>query len=272
MTVGSLFAGIGGFDIGLERAGFTIKWQIENDPYCNRVLAKHWPRVKRYGDIRSIDWRTIGRVDLLCGGFPCQPFSLAGQRRGQDDDRYLWPEMRLAVLHAEPTWVIAENVPGLIGPALDTVLSDLEAAGYEVGTLAVPACAVGAPHIRQRVWILAHSHRHAIRLQPGRAESGRTGADEYRNDGTHGVMADKERDSWPTEPTMGDLVHGVSDRLVRFAGRTLGGKITKKEKDIAEEALKAIGNAIIPQIAEWLGKQILTIEEVLCPSLNQSQS
>jgi len=121
LKVGSLFAGIGGFDLGLERAGFEIAWQVENDPYCQAVLAKHWPRVKRYGDIRAIDWRTIEQVDV--------------QRRGTADDRYLWPEMRLAVLHVKPTFVIAENVPGIIGPALDEVLSDLEAAGYETGTL-----------------------------------------------------------------------------------------------------------------------------------------
>ena len=96
-TVGSLFAGIGGFDLGLERAGMTVRWQVERDEFCQRVLAKHWPEVPRYGDIRDCGARNLPAVDLICGGFPCQPFSNAGQRRGTDDDRYLWPEMRRVV-------------------------------------------------------------------------------------------------------------------------------------------------------------------------------
>jgi len=284
-----------GFDLGLERAGFEIKWQVENDPYCNRVLAKHWPHVKRYGDIRGIDWRTIPRVDLLCGGFPCQPFSLAGQRRGTADDRYLWPEMRLAVLHAEPTWVIAENVPGLIGPALDEVLSDLEAAGYEVGTLAVPACAVGAPHIRQRIWILAYrdrsrrsedpaepgydgAHRHVADAegQPERAglcpdasrgeRRGRSGdgggEDDSDSDEQPMGWATESRSQCghgPTQSSLGMLADGLPDGLVRWSRepedilRTAAGV-----KDRTEQ-LKGLGNAVVPQLAEWLGRQIMKV-------------
>ena len=274
MTVGSLFAGIGGFDLGLERAGFEIKWQVEIDEYCQRVLAKHWPRVRRYGDIRAIDWRTIEPVDVLCGGFPCQPFSLAGQRRGTDDDRYLWPEMRLAVLHAEPTWVIAENVPGLIGPALDEVLSDLEAAGYETGTLAVPACAVDAPHIRQRIWILAHARRFSSNRRSGErrgpqetgtcdcvtrssqyaehvadADSqlhrhGYDGAGEMvrpaEEEDARSWAAISNQDHWSAEPSVGRVAHGIPHRVDRLRG---------------------LGNAIVPQIAEWLGRQIMKVNQ-----------
>ena len=93
MTVGSLFSGIGGFDLGLERAGMRIEWQVENNEFCREVLKKHWPKVPCHYDIRQIDWRDIPRVELICGGFPCQPFSLAGKRRGASDDRYLWPEV-----------------------------------------------------------------------------------------------------------------------------------------------------------------------------------
>ena len=125
VRVGSLFAGIGGFDLGLERAGFEIAWQVEIDGYCQRVLAKHWPNVQRYGDIKTIDWGTIEPVDLVCGGFPCQPFSLAGQRRGTADDRYLWPEVVRCLGTLRPTWFLGENVPGIIRMELDTVLSDL---------------------------------------------------------------------------------------------------------------------------------------------------
>ncbi len=267
MTVGSLFAGIGGFDLGLERAGFEIRWQVENDPYCTRVLAKQWPRVRRYGDIRGMDWRHIEPVDLLCGGFPCQPFSCAGQRRGTDDDRYLWPEMRLAVLHAQPAWIIAENVPGLVGPALDTVLSDLESAGYEVGTLAVPACAVDAPHLRQRLWILAHREGNGLQKREWEdRQSNGSGLEQSRVDviGSREDVADAEdtepiggRDragrgrvctedvdggraarslSWATEPDVGRVAHGVPHRVDRLRG---------------------LGNAIVPQIAEWLGRRIM---------------
>jgi DNA (cytosine-5)-methyltransferase 1 len=284
MTVGSLFAGIGGFDLGLERAGFEIKWQVENDEYCNRVLAKHWPRVKRYGDIRSIDWRTIPRVDLVCGGFPCQPFSLAGQRRGQDDDRYLWPEMRLAVLHAEPTWVIAENVPGLIGPALDEVLSDLEAAGYETGTLAVPACAVGAPHIRQRIWILAHARRFGDNRRSsecgGQEEAGAcyraTRSSQYTEhvaDADHssesnvsvngvsgnGMSADDRgrHHAWQSEPDVGLLADGLPDRLVQWSREPEGIPRTATGIKDGTEQLKGLGNAVVPQVVEWLGRQIV---------------
>jgi DNA (cytosine-5)-methyltransferase 1 len=175
MRVGELFAGIGGFGLGLERAGFEIAWQVEIDPYCTRVLAKHWPAVPRYGDIRAVDWSTVAPVDLVCGGFPCQPFSLAGKRKGKEDDRYLWPEMLRALTHLRPTWIIAENVPGLIGSGLDTVLFDLESLGYATTTLVVPACAVGAPHLRQRLWILAHADRceQGRRQQPERGSNRR---------------------------------------------------------------------------------------------------
>lgn len=157
MTFGSLFSGIGGFDLGLERAGFTVKWQCEIDEFCNRVLVKHWPNVARFRDVRECGAGNLEPVDLICGGFPCQPFSLAGQRRGTTDDRYLWPEMHRIIAELQPRWVLAENVPSIVNLALDTVYTDLEAEGYEVGTVVIPACAVDAPHIRQRVWIVAHA-------------------------------------------------------------------------------------------------------------------
>jgi DNA (cytosine-5)-methyltransferase 1 len=157
MTVGSLFSGIGGFDLGLERAGMEVKWQVEIDPFCNKVLAKHWPDVKRYGDIRNVGKDNLESVDLICGGFPCQPFSSAGKQRGEADDRYLWPEMLRVISEVNPTWIIGENVAGIISMAIDQVLSDLEGLGFETQAVVVPACSLGAIHIRQRVWILAHS-------------------------------------------------------------------------------------------------------------------
>lgn len=156
MRVGSLFAGIGGFDIGLERAGMEIAWQCEIDPFCNKVLAKHWPNVKRYGDIRELNGSELEPVELICGGFPCQPYSCAGKRMGAEDDRALWPEMLRIIQEVRPRWVIGENVAGFINMGLDNSISDLEREGYAVQAFVIPACAVNAPHRRDRVWIVAN--------------------------------------------------------------------------------------------------------------------
>ena len=166
VTVGSLFAGIGGLDLGLERAGMTVLWQVEIDDYCTKVLEKHWPNVARFRDVRECGRHNLAPVDVICGGFPCQPVSYAGRRRGAQDNRWLWPEMLRIVAELKPSWVLAENVPGLISMGLlDGLCADLEGKGYETGTLVFPACALGAPHIRQRVFILAH-----INISNGSAE------------------------------------------------------------------------------------------------------
>jgi DNA (cytosine-5)-methyltransferase 1 len=160
-TFGSLFAGIGGIDLGLERAGWTPRWQVEIDPFCNRVLAKHWPDVARYGDIRTIDWSGIERVDLLAGGFPCQPVSVAGKQLAQADERWLWPEFARAIRELRPRLVLVENVPGLLGAhgGFGDVLGDLVAFGYDAEWDCIPAAAIGAPHLRYRVYIVAHAHQ-----------------------------------------------------------------------------------------------------------------
>ena len=161
MTHASLFSGIGGFDLAAEWAGWTNAFNCEIDPFCRRVLKYHFPDAEQYGDITKADfskWRD--RIDVLTGGFPCQPFSLAGKRKGTEDARYLWPSMLGVIRAVRPRWVVGENVYGLVnwsdGLVLDTVCSDLEAAGYEVGTYVIPACGVGAPHRRDRIWIVAH--------------------------------------------------------------------------------------------------------------------
>jgi len=155
MKFGSLFSGIGGIDLGLERAGMQCAWQVEQDEFCQRILAKHWPDVPRFGDVRDVT--SAEPVDLLAGGFPCQPFSVAGNQQGTDDDRHLWPEFARLVRTLRPRWVLAENVPGLRTIAADEVLSDLEAADYTAWPLVVGARHVGAPHRRDRVWIVAHA-------------------------------------------------------------------------------------------------------------------
>lgn len=161
MTHASLFSGIGGFDLAAEWAGWTNVFNCEIDPFCRRVLAYHFPNAIQYEDIKTTDFRPLrGGVDVLTGGFPCQPFSLAGKRKGTDDNRYLWPEMLRAIRELAPRWVVGENVFGIVnwsdGLVFEQVCADLEAEGYEVQPFIIPACAVDAPHRRDRVWFVAH--------------------------------------------------------------------------------------------------------------------
>lgn len=158
LKVLDLFSGIrlGGFSLGLERTGgFETVAFCEIDPFCQKVLKKHWPNVPIYNDVRDLDYD--GPVDVITGGYPCQPFSVAGKRKGQDDDRHLWPAMFELVKKHKPAWVIGENVAGHISMGLDDVLFDLENEGYGARAFVIPACAVDAPHRRDRVWIVANS-------------------------------------------------------------------------------------------------------------------
>ena len=158
MRVLSLFAGIGGLDLGLERAGLVCRWQVENNPYAVKVLEKHWPNVKRYGDIITLDPRELEWVDLICGGFPCQDISHAGKRAGLGGSRSgLWFEMLRIVRHLRPRYVLVENVAALLGRGLGAVLGDLASCGYDAEWDCLPAAAFGAPHIRDRVFIVADS-------------------------------------------------------------------------------------------------------------------
>ncbi len=170
-----LFSGIGGFHIAGEKVWgneFNTIAHVEIDPFCKKVLKKHWPKVPIISDIK--EYKHDGTtVDLLTGGFPCQPFSCAGKQRGKEDERYLWPAMLRVISEVRPTWIIGENVAGIINMGLEQVLSDLENEGYEVQPFIIPACAVNAPHRRDRVWIIAnsrrkHGERPEIRRKPKR--------------------------------------------------------------------------------------------------------
>jgi DNA-cytosine methyltransferase len=158
MKVLDLFSGIGGFSLGLERAGMSTVAMCEKDPYCRKILAKHWPDLTIHEDIRNLDGKRYAEsIDLVCGGFPCQPFSVAGKRKGTNDDRHLWPEMLRVIKESRPRWVIGENVFGFVNMALDDVQADLEREHYEVRKFVLPAVAVDAKHRRDRIFVVGYA-------------------------------------------------------------------------------------------------------------------
>lgn len=159
LSHGSLFSGIGGFDLAAKWMNWTNVFQCEKDEWCRKVLAKNFPKTERFADIKDFTgYEYTNQIDVISGGFPCQPFSVAGQRKGKDDDRYLWEEMLRVIATIKPTYVVGENVTGIIGLALDTVLSDLEAQDYTTETFIIPACSKNAWHRRDRVWIVAYAN------------------------------------------------------------------------------------------------------------------
>ena len=158
LKVLDLFSGIGGFSLALESTGhFQTIGFVENDEYCQAVLQHHFPEVPILGDIKNVTKETVPtRPDVICGGFPCQPFSVAGDQRAKDDPRHLWPEMLRIIKEQKPTWVVGENVSGLVKLGLDEILDEMEDQGYSTRTFNIPAFSVGAPHQRQRLWIIGH--------------------------------------------------------------------------------------------------------------------
>lgn len=241
MNVLDLFSGIGGFSLGLERAGMRTVAFCEIEPFCRKVLAKHWPNVKQYTDVRTLTAEQLRAdgitVDVICGGFPCQPFSISGEghgaRLGKSDDRYLWPEYLRIIEELRPTWVIGENVIGIVDMALDNVLADLEGIGYSARAFDIPACAVGAEHKRRRVWIVANDIAQRGQGNWQEAVSQFTGL-QGREDG--GGSAGIVRRPDISRPWLCRAGNGVSARL------------------------DAIGNAVVPQIPELIGRAILNAE------------
>jgi DNA (cytosine-5)-methyltransferase 1 len=271
LSVGSLFSGIGGFDLGFERAGMVVKWQVEIDPFCNKVLEKHWPNVKRYGDIKDVGKHNLEPVDLICGGFPCQPFSHAGKRKGKGDDRYLWPEMFRVISEIRPTWVIGENVSGFINMELDNCVAELEAEGYEVQPIVIPACAVGAPHRRDRVWILARRkdvndtqsggcgvlHTENIRQSAGEVNS----LADADCDATHPTSINVK---WPIDERNNGMQPEGQDRNTNWDEPWIevATRLCRVDDGVSNRVhrLKALGNAVVPQIVEILGRVIIDVE------------
>jgi len=264
-----LFSGIGGFSLGLERAGMTTVAFCEIEPFCRAVLKKHWPDVPQFEDVRKLRGEDVGPVDLVCGGYPCQPFSTAGKRGGAEDDRHLWPEMRRLIEELKPTWVLGENVAGHVSLGLDEVLSDLETLGYASRPFVIPACAVDAWHRRDRVWIVAHANsperktRGTVSSGNGQSADGQGGAARggsflpdtasvrLEEPGRMGERkrpeAERDRQAdhavngsrWPAEPGVGRVAPGLPQRVDR---------------------LKALGNSVVPALAEQLGRAIMQAE------------
>ena len=191
-----LFSGIGGFSLGLEATGeFETVAFCDYDPFCQKVLRKHWENVPIYGDIKELTYEKlkangINNIDIITGGYPCQPFSVAGNKKGEQDPRHLWPEYFRLVQECRPTWVIGENVGGHIKLGLDTVLSDLESEGYSARTFSISASSVGANQQRERVWIVANSND---RLSKQSNEEVRTGRNTFDNGNSDMANSNIER-------------------------------------------------------------------------------
>lgn len=209
MKHASLFSGIGGFDLAAKWMGWENVMQCEIDPFCQRILHHHFPSTHLYGDIREIngtEWR--GKIDILTGGFPCQPFSAAGRRRGTTDDRFLWPEMLRVIREIQPTWIVAENVRGIVsiegGLVFERVCAELEENEYEIQPFCIPASSVGAPHQRYRMFFIAHSPR--VERERGERSGDRIAPDagcERRGQGAN----ERVGSAWQ-EPIAENISHG----------------------------------------------------------------
>ena len=265
-----LFSGIGGFALAAGWAGFTTVGFVEYEDFPKRLLSRRFPCIPIHSDIHDFDATPFRGVDLVTGGFPCQPFSAAGKQRGKEDDRWLWKEMLRVIIEAQPTWVLAENVAGLINMALDEVLADLEAQDYATGTVILPACSQNALHRRDRVWIIAKSlaHSEQQRLQE-HVEQQTESSDAPSGCSTDTTVAHSEIERtqglrasgveeppayagqevplcgherigssyWETEPAVGRVADGIPNRVDRLRG---------------------LGNAIVPQVAYELIRHLET--------------
>ena len=293
LTVGSLFSGIGGLDLGLERAGMKVIWQSEIDPYGCRVLKKHWPEVVNHGNIKEINWADVVRPDIICGGYPCQPFSTAGKRNGTDDPRHLWPWVREAISELRPKYAILENVRGHVSLGLNVVLGEMAEIGYDAEWRVVSAAGMGAPHRRERIIIVAYPNDSGSRTSECRADSKRTQEIEERQNipqpGVGGCSTDMAyTSSEGLERPIGSVIKGNGTRSsngsknvahadsnrtqIPFAGIFSSIKESERitwwetEPDVGRVAngvpsrvdrLKGLGNAVVPQVAELIGRMVI---------------
>ena len=250
MRHGSLFSGIGGFDLAAEWMGWKNVFHCEWNDFGKRILNYYWPNAKSYGDITKTDF-TIhrGTIDVLSGGFPCQPYSIAGKRKGKEDDRHLWPEMLRAIREIAPTFVVGENVYGLVnwngGMVFDEVQSDLEAEGYEVEPVILPACGQNAPHRRERIWFVAYSN--SKRREGGEEQfktKKRSTPNEKQFKGRNRLYAEQ----WENFPTQSPICGGNDGLPTQLDGITF--------PKWRNESIKGYGNAVVPQIPYQIFKAI----------------
>ncbi len=254
MKLGSLFSGGGLGDFGFMAAGMDITWQCEIDEYCQKILALRYPESKKYRDIKILKGNDLEKVDIITGGFPCQPFSYAGRRKGKEDARNLWPEMYRIIELQKPRWVICENVPGILNLAIDDVLADLEGQGYETWPVLFPSHALGAWHKRDRIWIIANTPDPRAETMCERKEStvetisyaisnglhcAKTHASEPQSNGQKNWLSIGDG-FWPFEPKIRRVAHGIADRVHR---------------------LKMLGNGQVPACTYVIGKMIMDIEK-----------
>jgi DNA (cytosine-5)-methyltransferase 1 len=243
LNVLSLFSGIGGLELGLERAGMATVGQVEIDPYCQRVLAKHWPDVPRHDDVRTAsDWwasEQRPRVDVICGGFPCQPFSPAGLQRGVADERWGWPWFARVIREVQPRYVVVENVPSLLrhSDAFGWLLGDLANYGFDADWDVLSACSMGAPHRRRRLYLVAYptgTGLQGLHDARGRVDLQSAPPTVWRD--------------WPSEPAVDRVADGIPRRLVL-------------------DEIKGLGNAVVPQVAEYAGRLIVAHEAKACEAV-----
>ena len=294
MKHGSLFSGIGGFDLAAEWMGWENLFHCEWNEFGQKVLKHYWPNAESFHDITKTDFTPYAnRIDILTGGFPCQPYSLAGKRKGKADERHLWPEMLRAIQEIQPSWVVGENVLGLVnwngGLVFDEVQADLEAAGYEVWPYVLPAVSVNAPHRRDRVWFIAYrnsnvQHRsnseHEVNLSEGRKYAQcnieQMGGDvvpnanikrmerhisrQIKNDSSIQQKTiswdsfDSRPNDWANFPTQSPICTGNDGLPTELDGITF--------PKWRNESIKAAGNAIVPQVALQIFKTIEQYEQL----------
>jgi DNA (cytosine-5)-methyltransferase 1 len=244
-----LFSGIGGFSLAAKWAGFQTIQFVENDLFCQKVLTKNFPNIPIHDDIKTFQYNKS--VTLLTGGFPCQSFSIAGKQKGINDERYLWSEMFRIIRECKPTWIIAENVTGIVEMALEEVCSNLENENYETQTFIIPACAANAPHRRDRVWIIAHAlcERCGTRFD--------TFSNIFLQANEKWVMETYQKEWLHLQPDTWETF-SAQDRLLFNTRSSRGNDGLSRKLDI--NRIKSLGNAIVPQVVYPLMKIISRID------------
>jgi DNA (cytosine-5)-methyltransferase 1 len=283
MRHGSLFSGIGGFELAAEWMGWYNTFHCEFNEFGSKVLSHYWPESKHYGDITKSDFSEFrDRIDILTGGFPCQPYSTAGKRKGKDDARHLWPEMLRVIREVRPRYIVGENVYGLVtwngGLVFDEVCTDLEAEGYAVWPIVIPAAAVNAPHRRDRVWFVAYSDLSRCEGEREQSESDRE--NRVINNGRKRIATDSDSTRIPRRPidtrtsekirqgredikAIGNIGHiGEWQNFPTQSPVCSGDDGLPSELDgitfskWRNESIKAYGNAIVPQVVYQIFKAI----------------